>query len=195
MATPVPDGDTRARLIVAWLPLVGRIARRFRPSPVLDRDDLVSAGTLGLLSAAGRWDAAWGVSFGTFASHRIRGAIIDEIRRLRPGTRHDPQSWPRSLDQALGGLGSGDGDLTLADQCADPRATAAFSQAEAAIDLAPMLASLPPRERRVLVDLEVRDRLLRVVAGELGVTESRVSQLRHRARRRLRTQVAQIGAA
>jgi RNA polymerase sigma factor for flagellar operon FliA len=43
----------------------------------LEIDDLVSAGTIGLIEAADRYDATRGVPFGTFAYRRIRGAIID----------------------------------------------------------------------------------------------------------------------
>lgn len=45
-------------------------------------DDLIQAGMLGLLEAASKFDAAQGASFETFAGIRIRGAMIDEIRRL-----------------------------------------------------------------------------------------------------------------
>ncbi len=45
-------------------------------------DDLWSAGALGLLEAAPRFDAARGVSFETFVEHRIRGAMLDELRKM-----------------------------------------------------------------------------------------------------------------
>jgi len=45
-------------------------------------DDLWSAGAMGLLEAARRFDAARDVRFETFAEHRIRGAMIDELRRM-----------------------------------------------------------------------------------------------------------------
>lgn len=44
-------------------------------------DDLIQAGMVGLLEAARRYDAAQGASFATFAEARIRGAMLDEIRR------------------------------------------------------------------------------------------------------------------
>ena len=45
-------------------------------------DDLWSAGALGLLEAHKRFDSARGVSFETFAEHRVRGAMLDEMRRM-----------------------------------------------------------------------------------------------------------------
>jgi RNA polymerase sigma factor for flagellar operon FliA len=45
-------------------------------------DDLWSAGALGLIEAHKRFDAAKGASFETFAEHRVRGAMLDELRRM-----------------------------------------------------------------------------------------------------------------
>jgi RNA polymerase sigma factor for flagellar operon FliA len=47
----------------------------------LDRDDLQSAGVLGYLRAASRYDAAQGASFQGYCALRIRGAVLDELRR------------------------------------------------------------------------------------------------------------------
>lgn len=46
----------------------------------LDRDDLISSGTIGLIQAVDRYDPAQGVPFRTYAVSRIRGAIIDALR-------------------------------------------------------------------------------------------------------------------
>jgi RNA polymerase sigma factor for flagellar operon FliA len=60
--------------------LAGQLARRVG-SPDL-HDDLHSVGSLGLLDAARRFDAGRGVRFETFAQHRIRGAMLDELRQI-----------------------------------------------------------------------------------------------------------------
>lgn len=68
--------------IGSHLPQVRRIARQMRaglPSSV-ELDDLVQAGMLGLVTAARRFDASAGYPFMAFASHRIRGAMLDELR-------------------------------------------------------------------------------------------------------------------
>jgi RNA polymerase sigma factor for flagellar operon FliA len=70
------------QLIREHLPAVRRQALALQvklPSGV-ELDDLVQAGTLGLLDAMRRYDPAAGVTFATFASQRIRGAMIDELR-------------------------------------------------------------------------------------------------------------------
>lgn len=69
-------------LIKQHLPAVRRQALALQvklPSGV-ELDDLIQAGTLGLLDATRRFDPAAGVTFATFASQRIRGAMIDELR-------------------------------------------------------------------------------------------------------------------
>lgn len=71
------------------LSLVVPIARSFQrrlPASV-DFDDLVGAGNLGLVEAAHRFDSTKGSSFGTFARHRIRGAIADSLRCFDPISR------------------------------------------------------------------------------------------------------------
>ena len=71
-------------LIQRYAPMIDRVARRIAIRTGLRSafDDLWSAGALGLLAAAPRFDAARGVSFETFVEHRIRGAMLDELRRM-----------------------------------------------------------------------------------------------------------------
>lgn len=80
------EQTARDQLIVShlWLVrhIIGKIAARL-PSGV-DIDNLESAGVLGLVEAAQRFDASRGVDFKSFAALRIRGAIIDESRRNCP---------------------------------------------------------------------------------------------------------------
>ena len=70
-------------LLEQYTPLVKRIAQHLLlrlPSSVV-LDDLVQAGMIGLLEAAKRFDPSKGASFDTYAGIRIRGSIIDEVRR------------------------------------------------------------------------------------------------------------------
>jgi RNA polymerase sigma factor for flagellar operon FliA len=70
-------------LIEQYAPLVKRIAYHLMgrlPSSVV-LDDLIQAGMIGLLEAAKRYDVSKGASFETYAGIRIRGSIIDEVRR------------------------------------------------------------------------------------------------------------------
>ena len=68
--------------IVALLPMVQKIARRAVTylRPPLSFDDLISAGTVGLLKAARDFDASHSAEFATYAYIRVKGAVIDELR-------------------------------------------------------------------------------------------------------------------
>jgi RNA polymerase sigma factor for flagellar operon FliA len=74
----------RETILRRYLPLVRRVARRFRSrsSTQADVDDLVAWGTLGLLDALDRYDPAREALFATYARFRIRGAILDQLRLL-----------------------------------------------------------------------------------------------------------------
>lgn len=80
----------RERLIIEHLPQVRLIARRLRerlPDHV-SLDDLVSAGTLGLISAIDSFDETHQVKLKTYAEYKIRGAILDSLRSLDWASRH-----------------------------------------------------------------------------------------------------------
>lgn len=79
----------REQLILAHLPQVRLIATRIHrrcPSQV-ELDDVISAGTLGLIQAVDRYRPERGCLLKTLAEHRIRGAILDYLRRLDPLSR------------------------------------------------------------------------------------------------------------
>ncbi|KAB7627164.1 RNA polymerase sigma factor FliA [Alkalilimnicola sp. S0819] len=71
-------------VVVRHAPLVKRIAHHLmnRLPPSVQLEDLIQAGMIGLLEAARHYDASQGASFQTYAGIRIRGAMLDEIRRL-----------------------------------------------------------------------------------------------------------------
>jgi RNA polymerase sigma factor for flagellar operon FliA len=77
------DDSARERLVIENFGLVRHVARRLARSlaAFCELDELVSAGTLGLLRALESFDAARGHAFSTFAMPRIRGAMLDELRR------------------------------------------------------------------------------------------------------------------
>lgn len=104
-ARPSPD-DERDALIEQHHPLVRFLARRLLPTLAdhAELDDLIGAGMLGLIAAADTFDATRGHAFSTFATLRIRGAMLDELRR------HD--HLPRSVRRRLRGLDRARGALS-----------------------------------------------------------------------------------
>jgi len=79
----------REELTLKLMALVRRVAREMRdhlPAHV-DVDDLMSAGTVGLLEAMKRFESGKRVKIETYARYRIRGAILDALRELDPASR------------------------------------------------------------------------------------------------------------
>jgi RNA polymerase sigma factor for flagellar operon FliA len=109
-ANAAPTVSDEAALLEKYQGLIERIARRlvWRTGMHSAYDDLWSAGGLALIEAGRRYDPAKGASFATFAEHRVRGAMIDELRsmdhlprRLRNRT-DDMAKAKRKLEEELG---------------------------------------------------------------------------------------------
>jgi RNA polymerase sigma factor for flagellar operon FliA len=81
---PYAEAFDREKLILDHVPLlkhlVGRMA--FDLPSSIDRDDLYGFGMIGLIQAADSWEPGRGLKFSTYAYTKIRGAILDELRRL-----------------------------------------------------------------------------------------------------------------
>lgn len=79
-----PHGEGRSQIIRDHLYLVDILVGRMvtQVPAFMNRDDMKSAGMLGLLDAANKFDPSKNILFKTFAEHRIRGAILDEMRKL-----------------------------------------------------------------------------------------------------------------
>ena len=81
--------DNRHCLLIEMLPLVRRIALKFRerlPAHV-EVDDLTADGVVGLVGAVAKFDVTKRAKLETYARHRVRGAIMDGLRAADPATR------------------------------------------------------------------------------------------------------------
>ena len=89
------DRELRDQLIMEHLGLVKRVLGRLliELPEFTDTENLEAAGILGLVEAANRFDATRGAQFQTFAYSRIRGAILDELRRNCPVPQMILQHW------------------------------------------------------------------------------------------------------
>jgi RNA polymerase sigma factor FliA len=85
-----PLAESPQERVAASLPFVQSLARRMASTMPhsIDLSDLVQDGVLGLIDAAHRYDEARGIKFETFAERRVRGAMIDALRR---------DAWPRGV--------------------------------------------------------------------------------------------------
>ena len=85
----VETRTTREATIVQFIGHVHVLAKRLqlRVPPCVTYDDLVGAGTIGLIQAVDRFQPSRGLKFGTYARHRIRGAMLDFLREEDPLSR------------------------------------------------------------------------------------------------------------
>jgi RNA polymerase sigma factor for flagellar operon FliA len=217
--------------IAAGLPFVESLARRVAASMPhsIELGDLVQDGMLGLIDAACRFDEGRGIKFETFAERRVRGAMIDALRR---------DAWPRGVRRQRRQLEAAREELrrelgaepSLADLAArvgsdearlgrtivriatiestsplsagenvdgatlpaalvpsEPAAPdKSFEAKEVRDRIRAAIAALPPRERRVVALYYYAEATMKQIGAEIGVNESRVSQLHARAIQRLR---------
>jgi RNA polymerase sigma factor for flagellar operon FliA len=167
-----PVGETDEEILRRHGSLVDRVARRIaaRSGHAVSADDLWSAGALGLLDAAGRFDPARDVRFETFAEHRIRGAMIDELRRMD----HLPRRLRAQVDKVLAARGrlghrlgrEPDAQEVAAEAGLEPEEVeglAALSQPQLPVKLDLPAPGGGPDER--LADAETQRRLADAVAG------------------------------
>jgi RNA polymerase sigma factor for flagellar operon FliA len=94
----------------AHMPMVRRVALhlKVRIPPLMELDELIQVGMVGLVEAARAYDPSRGIDFENFALSRIRGAMLDELRRLSSSTRSslafrkEESQASRSLTASLG---------------------------------------------------------------------------------------------
>lgn len=226
-----PVNGTQKDRIAASLPFVEALARRLVASMPhsIDIGDLVQDGIIGLIDAAHRFDEKRGIKFETFAERRVRGAMIDALRRdawprgirrvrreleaARETLRHELGHEPSLADLAAH-LGADEARLgrtivrihtiestsPLANSdnidgaslppvlvpSEPPAPDKACEQEEIRRRVRAAISALPWRERKVIGLYYYGDVTMKQIGAEIGVNESRVSQLHARAIQRLR---------
>lgn len=97
--------EERERLILEHLPQVRLIARRVheRLPDNISLDDLISTGTLGLISAIDRFDPTHNVKLKTYAEYKIRGAILDSLRGMDWAPRQQ-RKQTKQIESAISAL-------------------------------------------------------------------------------------------
>ncbi len=104
--TRIVDKKKREELIMRYAPLVknivGRLAAKL-PIDLADKEDLVNVGIMGLMSALDKYDKTRNVQFETYASFRIRGAVLDELR-AKDWVPRATRSKDNKLENAMAAL-------------------------------------------------------------------------------------------
>ncbi len=217
--------------VVSGIPFVEHLARRVAATMPhsIDVGDLVQDGVIGLIDAARRFDKGRGIKFETFAERRIRGAMIDALRRdawprgvrrqrreleaARESLRREHGCEPsladlaarvgtdeKRLGRTIVRINTIEATSPLAkhdhlDESSLPQALVpsepeqpdtAFEREETRVRVGAAIASLPPREQKVIGLYYYSEATMKQIGAEIGVNESRVSQLHARAIRRLK---------
>jgi RNA polymerase sigma factor FliA len=191
----MPPAHVSASDIQEYMPLVRQIVARFlrRLPPNVLRDDLISAGTYGLIDSLRKNGTDRGPTFEWYARVRIRGAIFDELRAQDWLTRRARSRIAAQADDGqapVSGIVSMD-DLSetsrngLCDENTPSPLEAAEESAERAA-LARAIDQLLHRERLIVTLHYFQGVQLKAIAAQLGVSEPRVSQLHSRAMAKLR---------
>lgn len=234
--------ESRQKLLGEHLGLVYHVARQLCRAKQMDVevDELVSAGTLGLIEAFNNFDASRGLAFSTFAAPRIRGAMLDELRRqdhVPRSVRRRARELHSATEQLTRELGKAPDHRQVASRMGidlstffrwqsegdnsrfiplerTVEATANGSRipmehliastgtelddritmAQEVTRLRAALSALPEQERNVLMLYYFEELKLHEIAALLGVSESRVSQIRTKAITRLRKSLASLRA-
>jgi RNA polymerase sigma factor for flagellar operon FliA len=114
-----PSDENRNRLVEVYQHLVGEVVRRFahRLPRSVDRADLATAGSVGLMSAIVSFDPSRGVRFEAYGEMRIRGALVDELRNedwLPRGWRSRLEHQKRAIERLRSELGRDPHDVEVA---------------------------------------------------------------------------------
>ena len=117
-------GNGRDELILKYLPLIKYVVGRMAVTPPqgLDFEDILSFGVFGLMDAVEKFDPEKGFVFQTYAIPRIRGAILDELRKCdwfsRTG-REKVQKFNRAMEKVLRDKGETDDTLIMSEMGVD----------------------------------------------------------------------------
>jgi RNA polymerase sigma factor for flagellar operon FliA len=177
-----------------------------------DMEDLVAFAFEGLLEARQRFDASRGVQFKSFAYYRVRGALLDGVRRMAylprrayarlkaaeavdldgepaaetqaGATAGDAEQALRALDGALGRIAAAYSVAASADAGADPEHSLLAREQRERVQRA--LAVLPEQELFLIRGHYVDGRNFDELAAELGLSKSWASRLHTRALGRMR---------
>lgn len=171
----VAQGDLQAhkKLMTAYQPLVFKIAISFQ-LPESDTMELIQEGMVGLLEAAENYDYTRGVAFSVFASFRIRGSMVDYLKKSNNGALY-----------LEGDLGSG---LTLGETLASVQASPSELAERQLLHekVTQALGRLPEKEQQVITGMYLEDRTAQSVADAIDISLGHVYRLQKKGVRRIR---------
>jgi len=193
-----PSDETRNRLVEAYQPLVREVVRRFagRLPRSVDRGDLETAGSVGLIGAIVGFDPQRGVRFESYCELRVRGALLDELRtqdwlprpwrqRIERQKKVSEQlqsklSRPPTDEEMAGGMGMSLEDYTQLFGMGLPSApTGSMPADEGDDEFSARLEVVPDTHLEAVGERLTRDDLLQLVAQKLTEQEYRIVYLKY----------------
>ncbi|MGN8158760.1 sigma-70 family RNA polymerase sigma factor [Salinisphaera sp. RV14] len=164
-----PTTEEAVRNYALW---IKRTALYMRSTmPWADLEELIQWGTVGLLEALERFDPSRGKPFEAFANRRIRGAMIDSLRR--EGREASRVATPHAAEQTIGRSAAFD----------DP-ADRVIAESERT-QLTEYIAQLPQRQQTILHLFYIEEHNNREIAQALEVSEAYISKTRRQAIERI----------
>lgn len=172
--------EAHRRLMLSYQPLVFKLAVEFRLGEA-ETMELIQEGMVGLLEAAESYDYTRGVAFSLFAAFRIRGAMLDFLKKSRDS----------SLVYLEGELSQG---FTLSDALASELASPTEVAERRLLQekVAQAMHRLPDREQQVLQRIFVDDQPAQAVADSIHVSLGHVYRLQKQGVRRIRGMLARF---
>ena len=167
------DEAARRRIIESYQPLVFREVMPYRALPA--GMDAVQEGTIGLIEAVERYDPTRGVAFSLYAVHRVRGRILDFLRREGrvdlPCLEAETEAYETAKELLV-----------------DERPSVAeLAEHHALVGvLGAAMERLPARERLVLEGVTIGGARAQTMAESLGVTPAQIYRLQKNGIRRIR---------
>ena len=198
-----PSSALREKLITEYAPLVKVVAGRLSMylGYNVEYEDLVSYGIFGLIDAIDKFDPGKDVKFETYASLRIRGSILDQIRKMDWIPRTVRQKQKR-IEEAIKNIEARTGRAAADEEIAGEIGIAAAELNEWQSQLKvtnvvslnefveqggePVMDALTEKERKVILLYYYEELTLKEISNILEVSESRVSQLHTKALLKMR---------
>ncbi|MGE5582267.1 MAG: sigma-70 family RNA polymerase sigma factor [Bacillota bacterium] len=173
--------EARQRLIESYQPLVFKIASRITGREDLFFD-LIQEGTVGLIEAVESFDLKHAVKFSTFAQYRIRGRMIDFLKRQR--------SNQESLELAIYEDEFESLIAKVADEQVNIEDEVTYRVINQQVNQA--ISRLNPKEQKVIYDLYLLDKEPLLSAKEMNISLSYFYKLQKKALQRLRGMLSKL---
>ena len=188
---PAPSREPSQEMSRLVRILAARVLAGLPRDSGIEMSDLIQAGNLGLLQAARTFCPQIGASLAGYAKYRIRGEMLDTVRRNSGPGRAGLTTHSSTADDGREGQGTDLESMIPAPPEHSPHSLLAKNQREAI--LGEEVARLPPRYRAVVRLRYSREFSLREIGAVLSVHESRACQLHRNALGRLRRALSKRG--